>query len=143
MGANGYELFFCDANMNIFFSKLQAWYKKNARDLPWRKTQNPYQIWISEVILQQTRVAQGLDYYYKFIHTFPTIADLARAPEAKVLKAWQGLGYYSRARNMHAAARLVMEKHGGTFPSAYAEECSVMTYGMSAIWCSRCARKAA
>jgi len=85
----------------IFSSKLILWYLQNKRDLPWRKTKNPYYVWLSEIILQQTRVAQGLDYYLKFIDAFPTVNHLANAEESTVLKLWQGLGYYSRARNLH------------------------------------------
>lgn len=99
---------------------LLEWYERNRRDLPWRNTQDPYLIWVSEVILQQTRVAQGLDYFVRFTNRFPDVGALAAASEEEVLKYWQGLGYYSRARNMHAAARMVMEQHGGIFPSDYA-----------------------
>ena len=99
---------------------LLDWYEQNRRDLPWRNTQDPYLIWVSEIILQQTRVAQGLDYFVRFTNRFPDVAALASASEEEVLKYWQGLGYYSRARNMHAAARMVMEQHGGIFPSDYA-----------------------
>ena len=94
---------------------LLDWYEQNRRDLPWRNTQDPYLIWVSEIILQQTRVAQGLDYFVRFTNRFPDVAALASASEEEVLKYWQGLGYYSRARNMHAAARMVMEQHGGSF----------------------------
>ena len=89
-------------------SLLLDWYEQNRRDLPWRNTQDPYLIWVSEIILQQTRVAQGLDYFVRFTNRFPDVAALASASEEEVLKYWQGLGYYSRARNMHAAARMVM-----------------------------------
>jgi A/G-specific adenine glycosylase len=99
--------------------KLVAWYASNKRDLPWRDISDPYRIWLSEVILQQTQVVQGLNYYLKFTEHFPTITDLADAPEDKVMRLWQGLGYYSRARNLHAAAKLVKEKHKGTFPATY------------------------
>ncbi len=91
----------------IFSNSLIHWYLKNKRDLPWRNTHNPYNIWLSEIMLQQTRVAQGLPYYLDFISTFPTVFDLANAPEEKVLKHWQGLGYYSRARNLHYTAQYV------------------------------------
>ena len=87
---------------------LLSWFAREGRDLPWRRTRDPYRIWLSEVILQQTRVAQGLEYYLRFTERFPDIAALAAAPEDEVLKLWQGLGYYSRARNLHAAARQVM-----------------------------------
>lgn len=95
------------------------WYQKNRRDLPWRNTQNPYLIWLSEVILQQTRVEQGLPYYLKFTERYPTVADLAEAKDDDVMKLWQGLGYYNRARNMLATARLVHTTHGGQFPTTY------------------------
>lgn len=94
---------------------LLAWYRKNKRDLPWRHTKDPYKIWLCEIIMQQTRVSQGLAYYNRFVETFPTPADLAAAPEAKVLKLWQGLGYYCRARNLHAAAKSMK----GKFPPTY------------------------
>ena len=92
---------------------LLSWFAREGRDLPWRRTRDPYRIWLSEVILQQTRVAQGLEYYLRFTERFPDIAALAAAPEDEVLKLWQGLGYYSRARNLHAAARQVMSRFGG------------------------------
>ena len=98
---------------------LSEWYEVEQRHLPWRETTDPYCIWISEIILQQTRVAQGLDYYLRFIEHFPTVADLARATEEEVLRLWQGLGYYSRARNLHAAAQQIMTTHHGIFPSQY------------------------
>lgn len=100
-------------------SRLIRWYLADHRPLPWRETRNPYHIWLSEVILQQTRVDQGLSYYLEFTGAFPTVADLAKAPEDLVLKYWQGLGYYSRARNLHAAAKRVVEEHKGIFPSQY------------------------
>lgn len=99
---------------------LLDWYKKNKRDLPWRSVSDPYKVWLSEVILQQTRVEQGLAYYLKFTKRFPDLKMLAAADEQEVLKLWQGLGYYSRARNLLAAARQVMESYGGIFPSDYA-----------------------
>ncbi len=103
-----------------FSFRLRIWYQSHKRDLPWRHTQNPYYIWLSEVILQQTRVVQGLPYYQKFITQFPTINDLATAQEQDVLRLWQGLGYYSRARNLHQTAKIVVEEHGGIFPDNYA-----------------------
>lgn len=103
--------------MNLFSRTLTDWYAEHRRDLPWRNTSDPYLIWISEIILQQTRVVQGMDYYLRFVQRFPDIASLASAEEDEVLKYWQGLGYYSRARNLHAAARSM--QHG--FPSTYAE----------------------
>ena len=96
---------------------LLTWYDAHRRDLPWRTTRNPYYIWISEVILQQTRVVQGMDYYLRFIERFPTVEALANAPEDEVMRLWQGLGYYSRARNLHAAARQVVSMGG--FPTSY------------------------
>lgn len=102
-------------------SQLIHWYESNKRDLPWRNTRNPYFIWLSEVILQQTRVQQGLPYYERFVSTFPTIECLAKAPLTEVLNCWQGLGYYSRARNLHAAAQQVVELHQGHFPSQYVQ----------------------
>lgn len=98
---------------------LIKWYLINKRDLPWRATSDPYIIWLSEIILQQTRVNQGMPYFFKFSEEFPTINLLAEAPLDKVLKLWQGLGYYSRARNMHATAKLVVDQYGGKFPSSY------------------------
>ncbi|MBB6275212.1 A/G-specific adenine glycosylase [Porphyromonas circumdentaria] len=100
---------------------LQEWYLSHHRALPWRETQDPYRIWVSEIILQQTRVNQGLEYYERFIAHFPTVKDLAEAPEDKVLLLWQGLGYYSRARNLHRAAQMVMEQHDGHFPREFLE----------------------
>ena len=104
-----------------FREKLLAWYDSNKRDLPWRRTQDPYKIWISEIMLQQTRVDTVIPYYERFLDWFPTVADLAQAPEEKLLKAWEGLGYYSRVRNMQKAAQQIMENHGGVFPSSYEE----------------------
>ena len=102
-------------------SRLLEWYGREGRDLPWRRTRDPYRIWISEVILQQTRVAQGMSYYHRFLELFPDVVALASAPEDLVLKCWQGLGYYSRARNLLAAARRIVEMHGGVFPTDYAD----------------------
>ena len=104
-----------------FSNILTYWYLQNKRELPWRKSRNPYFIWLSEVMLQQTRVAQGLSYYLKFTTTFPTVFDLAKADESTVLKMWQGLGYYSRARNLHAAAKHIAYELNGEFPSSYLE----------------------
>jgi len=97
--------------------KLLAWFAANQRPLPWRKAYDPYHVWVSEVMLQQTRVEQMLPYYDKFLQKFPSIEALARADEQTVLKAWEGLGYYSRARNFHAAAKQVAEKFGGRLPT--------------------------
>ena len=104
----------------MFAKTLLRWYEENGRALPWRDTSDPYRIWVSEVILQQTRVSQGRDYYLRFIARFPNVKTLAEASEDEVLRLWQGLGYYSRARNLHAAARQVMER-GGTFPHTFKE----------------------
>jgi len=104
-----------------FSDKLIDWYQGNKRDLPWRHTNDPYKVWLSEVILQQTRVAQGLSYYLKFERVFPTVFDLAAAPEELILKNWQGLGYYSRARNMHSTAKQIVDDFDGKFPSSYDE----------------------
>lgn len=108
---------------------LCAWYEANARDLPWRHTRDPYRIWISEVILQQTRVAQGLAYYLRFTDRFPDVVSLAGADLDEVLKYWQGLGYYSRARNLHAAAREIMERFDGHFPKLYPDVRSLKGVG--------------
>ena len=104
---------------NGLSAKLIDWYQQNQRDLPWRNTADPFKIWISEIILQQTRVNQGLAYYYRFVERFPDVRSLAEAHEDEVLKYWQGLGYYSRARNLHKAAKQVMEKYQGIFPDNY------------------------
>ena len=103
--------------MSEFADKLIGWYEENKRDLPWRDTKDPYRIWISEIILQQTRVAQGYDYFVRFMKRFPDVFTLAEAEEDEVMKYWQGLGYYSRARNLHAAARSMAE--AGGFPVVY------------------------
>lgn len=102
-----------------FGEKIIYWYRKNKRELPWRNTRNPYYIWLSEIILQQTRVEQGLPYFLRFRKKFPTVRHLAKAPLEDVLKLWQGLGYYSRARNLHKAARLITEHWKGKFPEEY------------------------
>ena len=104
-----------------FGHKLVAWYKKYHRKLPWRETRDPYRIWLSEIILQQTRVAQGYPYYEKFVAQYPDVGSLAAASEKEVLHLWQGLGYYSRARNMHATAKIICDEHGGRFPGSYQE----------------------
>lgn len=110
---------YSDPTLEYLRRRLAGWYRQNRRELPWRETVDPYRIWISEIILQQTRVVQGYDYYIRFMERFPSVADLAAAPEDEVLRLWQGLGYYSRARNLHAAARQVMERYGGQFPRTY------------------------
>ncbi|MDA3853328.1 MAG: A/G-specific adenine glycosylase [Bacteroidales bacterium] len=99
--------------------KLHHWYLDNKRDLPWRHTTDPYRIWVSEIMLQQTQVAQGLPYYLRFMERFDSVQDLANAEEEEVLKLWQGLGYYSRARNLHAAAKQVVNDFDGIFPTNY------------------------
>lgn len=104
-----------------FCRTLHRWYAESARELPWRQTRDPYLIWLSEVILQQTQVAQGRSYYEAFVNRYPTVNDLAEAPLDDVLKLWQGLGYYSRARNLHAAAKMVVADFGGRFPETSAE----------------------
>jgi A/G-specific adenine glycosylase len=105
--------------MDSFHSNLLLWYKDYRRPLPWRDTKDPYHIWLSEVILQQTRVSQGLAYYLRFVNRWPDIRSLAEAQEDEVLKMWQGLGYYSRARNLHCAAREVFDQYQGVFPSSF------------------------
>ena len=105
----------------IFSELLLEWYSLNKRNLPWRDTNNAYFIWLSEIILQQTKVAQGLPYYLKFIKAFPTVNHLANASEEEVLKLWQGLGYYSRARNLHFSAKYILEYYDGVFPKSYNE----------------------
>jgi A/G-specific adenine glycosylase len=107
--------------MNVFTYKVVDWYSRNKRDLPWRNTTDPYCIWVSEIILQQTRVEQGKNYYLEFIKTFPTIKKLALAKEDEVLKLWQGLGYYSRARNLHKTARYINSELSGEFPETCKE----------------------
>ena len=106
---------------DFFFLKIIDWYQTNHRNLPWRQTIDPYKIWISEIMLQQTRVAQGLPYYQRFMKSFPSVFDLAKAPEQNVLRMWQGLGYYSRARNLHRCAKQVVKNFNGNFPSSFKE----------------------
>ena len=103
----------------IFSKILNHWYSNNKRVLPWRQTKNPYNIWLSEIILQQTQIKQGLPYYESFLKKFPTVFDLAKAKESHVLKIWQGLGYYSRARNLHATAKYIVNELNGEFPNDY------------------------
>jgi len=107
--------------LSDFRSLLIDWYRIHQRDLPWRHTTDPYPIWLSEIILQQTRIEQGLSYYHRFVSTFPTVNALADAPLTEVLKCWQGLGYYSRARNLHETAKQIAHDRGGVFPSTYEE----------------------
>ena len=104
---------------SFVYSHLYRWYESNRRILPWRETQDAYCIWLSEVILQQTRVAQGLDYYMRFVARWPRVEDLASADEAEVLREWQGLGYYSRARNLHKAAQMIVANGWAPFPTRF------------------------
>jgi A/G-specific adenine glycosylase len=105
----------------FFQQQLLDWYRPEARPLPWKGIQNPYHIWLSEIILQQTRVEQGRDYYLRFVEAYPRIEDLAAAPDDEVMKLWEGLGYYSRARNLLSAARYVVDELGGAFPTTYTQ----------------------
>jgi A/G-specific adenine glycosylase len=105
--------------MQSFTRKLLEWYNPSSRNLPWKKTNDAYSIWLSEIILQQTRVEQGTPYYLAFVQQYPTVKKLADAPLDDVLKLWEGLGYYSRARNLHIAAKQVVEYHNGIFPTSY------------------------
>lgn len=107
---------------NRYFSeKVVKWYERNKRDLPWRETRDPYKIWLSEIILQQTRVSQGMPYYLRFVEKFPTVADLAYASEQEVLRFWQGLGYYTRARNLHKCAKKIVSDYQSVFPDSFDE----------------------
>ena len=108
-------------SVNNFTEKLINWYNVNKRDLPWRSSRDPYLIWVSEIILQQTQIKQGLPYYEKFIKVFPTVNDLANSSSNKLMNIWQGLGYYSRAQNMHKTAKIVVDTHAGKFPRKYDE----------------------
>lgn len=114
---------------SAFASALISWYQEHHRKLPWRQTRDPYKIWLSEVILQQTRVSQGLPYYLSFCENFPRIFHLARASEQEVLRLWQGLGYYSRARNLHRCAKWVVNKYQGQFPDNYQQLISLPGIG--------------
>ncbi|PWL30332.1 A/G-specific adenine glycosylase [uncultured Roseivirga sp.] len=105
----------------IFVNQLIRWYSHQKRDLPWRRTNDPYKIWLSEIILQQTRVNQGMPYYLNFVEKYPTVNDLAEAQEQEVLRLWQGLGYYSRARNLHSCAKMVVGEYDGQFPNKFEE----------------------
>ena len=113
----------------FFTNQLIEWYELNKRDLPWRLSDNPYYIWLSEIILQQTRVDQGMPYYYSFVENYPQIEGLALASQDEVLKLWQGLGYYSRARNLHEAAKKILSDFGGVFPSEYKDVRSLKGVG--------------
>ena len=110
-------------------SPLLAWYENNARQLPWRETRDPYRIWVSEIMLQQTRVEAVIPYYHRFLNALPNVAALAAAPEEQILKLWEGLGYYSRVRNMQKAAKVIMSQHGGVFPSNYEDILSLPGIG--------------
>lgn len=105
--------------MEFFNSRIHGWYLLNQRNLPWRNSHNPYRIWLSEIILQQTRIEQGIAYYLRFVEEFPTLSSLAAASEDRVLKLWQGLGYYSRARNLHFTAKYICSHYSGIFPENY------------------------
>ena len=105
--------------MTNFSKDLINWYLKNKRNLPWRETKDPYKIWVSEIILQQTRVSQGLPYYQRFLDKFPTLNLLAKAKEAELLFVWQGLGYYSRAINMHRCAKIIVANYDSLFPNTF------------------------
>ena len=104
---------------SLVYSHLYAWYEANRRVLPWRETDDGYAIWLSEIILQQTRVAQGLDYFMRFISRWPDVEALAAADEAEVLREWQGLGYYTRARNLHKAAQMIVAQGWTPFPTRF------------------------
>lgn len=108
-------------NRATLLRKLRAWFRQHRRDLPWRATNDPYRIWVSEIMLQQTQVATVIDYYHRFLTRFPTIAELAKAEISEVLQYWEGLGYYRRARQLHAAAQQVMTQHRGRFPEDFSE----------------------
>jgi len=112
-----------------FRQKLLAWYDENKRDLPWRRSKNPYHIWVSEIMLQQTRVDTVIPYYERFLDWFPTVESLANASEERLLKAWEGLGYYSRVRNMQTAAQQIMNEFNGEFPSTYEDISSLKGIG--------------
>lgn len=112
-----------------FSNRLLAWYYDNKREMPWRNTKDPYIIWVSEIMLQQTRVDQARPYFDNFLEQFPTVFELANAPRQQVLKAWEGLGYYSRARNLHDAAKTVVAKYNGIFPSNYDDVISLKGIG--------------
>ena len=112
-------------NLNEIYAalpvRLLPWYRENARDLPWRRSREPYRVWVSEIMLQQTRVEAVVGYYNRFMEAFPDVQALAAAEESRVLKLWEGLGYYSRARNLQKTAKLLVETRGGRFPDTAAE----------------------
>jgi len=110
---------FAEDTVRLLRSNLLAWYRQQGRDLPWRRTRDPYAIWISEIMLQQTQVKTVMPYYRQWLQQFPTVTDLAQADQQQVLKAWEGLGYYARARNLHRAAQQVVTHHGGKFPQTF------------------------
>ena len=116
-----YDQAHCLDHLSGFRRRLLSWYDRHQRDLPWRKQVSAYRVWVSEIMLQQTQVKTVLGYFDRFMEQFPTIQDLAKADVEQVLKAWEGLGYYRRARQMHAAARVVVDRHDGTFPTSYEE----------------------
>jgi A/G-specific adenine glycosylase len=114
-------VFFDNSNILSIGTDIIAWFEQHGRDMPWRDTRDPYRIWIAEVILQQTRIETGVGYFYRFVERFPEVATLAAADQDEVLKHWEGLGYYSRARNLHAAAKTLVDVYGGVFPPDYQE----------------------
>ncbi len=116
-------------NSNEFADRLLKWYPENCRDLPWRETNDPYIIWLSEIILQQTRVAQGLPYFNTFLRQFPDVHRLAHAPISQIMRCWQGLGYYSRARNLHTCAQQIVSDWNGKFPDSYKDLLSLKGVG--------------
>ncbi|MEM7316383.1 MAG: A/G-specific adenine glycosylase [Planctomycetota bacterium] len=119
-GSEGLEEWLPDSSWRQRFRrKLVAWYQTNGRDLPWRRTHNPYRIWVSEVMLQQTQVETVKPYFKRFLKEFPTVRKLAAATEEQVLRQWEGLGYYRRARQLHAASKVIVEKHRGSFPTDF------------------------
>lgn len=120
---------FPPAALGNFQGRLLAWFRAHQRDLPWRRSKSPYRVWIAEIMLQQTRIAAVLPYYLRFLRRFPSAESLARARESEVLKFWSGLGYYSRARNLHRAARQVVAQHGGKFPRALEDALSLSGIG--------------
>ncbi len=117
MGRNrAFRLRLDGAKLKAFQARLLAWFRRNGRDLPWRRTRDPYKILVSEVMLQQTQVERVREYYERFLREYPTVQDLAAARPTRVRESWDGLGYYARARNLHAAARTIAREHGGRFP---------------------------
>jgi A/G-specific adenine glycosylase len=104
-----------------FTTQINNWYYVNKRNLPWRHNKDPYSVWLSEIILQQTKIQQGLPYYSRFMERYPNVYSLSDAKEQDILKLWEGLGYYSRARNLHKTAKLIVSDHKGIFPTTYSE----------------------